>query len=235
MKFQRSEWRRIRAKGRFTVALAASAAFIFLALASEFIARSYIAEQIAAAAERKVHVSPDVSLGSGSALLQMTDKVFDNVEVKAERADLGGDAKVDFVAQLSGLTRTTDGASVNSSKVRAEVTTSSLTESMAKEQSGGAIEADPGSGTLIAHVGPGGLVQIPLKPSLDGKNIKLKPGEPTFNGNPMPSWMAETVTQQAERIIDLTDLPLALQVDRLTVTSDGLQLDLSGGAATFDE
>ncbi|MFF8513318.1 DUF2993 domain-containing protein [Streptomyces sp. NPDC015492] len=232
-----NSWRnmlpRLHSKGRTFVVLGITGALAFLLVLGESAVRGYFSWKIASAAEGRIHVDPEVSLGSTPAILQMAGRKFSDVRLEAEQADIGGKVKVDFVAHLSNLAKNSSGASVESSRVRAEVTEEALAASRSAEGDG-SVEADPETGTLVAHVGPGGQIEVPLTPSLDGDKILLTAGDPTFSGNPVPSGLADMIKEKAEQTVDMSDLPLGLKVDELTVTSGGLRLDLSGGPANLE-
>ncbi|MFE6817205.1 DUF2993 domain-containing protein [Streptomyces sp. NPDC057675] len=230
----RNKFPRLRSKGRTALALTVFGAFAVLLLLGETATRGYATWKIASVAERRIHADAEVSLGSTPAVLQLGSGKFSDVKVEARQADFGKNVKVDFVAHLMNLSRNSSGASVESSKVRAEVTEEAMSASRSAE-GGGNVEADPETGTLVAHVGPGGGIDIPLTPSLAGDKVTLTAGDPTFSGNPVPSGLADMIKSKAELTVDMSDLPLGLKVDALAVTSTGLQLDLSGGPATLEQ
>ncbi|MEV6103955.1 DUF2993 domain-containing protein [Streptomyces sp. NPDC051940] len=201
---------------------------VCLALVAEVAARSVVAGRMADGAERRLKVRPEIRFGTSPVLLHLAEGGFPEVGVSGHDATFGDFSGISFDARLSDVERRDDGVSVRRSSVRADVGADAL-----GADAGAVVEADPGAGVLVAHAGPGGLVRIPLTPALDGTRIELRPGEPTFDGTALPPLLADRVTEQAARTIPLTGLPLDLRPRSLSVTEDGLRLQLTGGPARF--
>ncbi|MGW2836802.1 hypothetical protein ACWCWD_03260 [Streptomyces sp. NPDC001493] len=166
---------------------------------------------------------------------------FDGVTVDAELRDLvvpDGDGR----------------ASVSGSSARAEVPTGALRERVTA--AGGAfaamvgdVEPRPGDGTLRIMLGPGGLGQADIRPELRDGTVRFTLAGAKMLGVDAPKSLTARIESALTGLSpagaggtgggaagpDAAADALGLRPTAVTVTEDGLRVDLKGGPATFDQ
>jgi hypothetical protein len=94
------------------------------------------------------------------------------------------------------------------------------------------VTADPGASEIVVHAGPAGRLTAAFRPSLDGDGIRLERTGVKFGEREIPDGLADQLLQGTPEKLDLSGLPLDLKPEKLTVTDDGLRLDLVGDHTT---
>ncbi|MCZ9342555.1 DUF2993 domain-containing protein, partial [Streptomyces sp. TRM76130] len=153
---------------------------------------------------------------------------------------------VDLEARLDDVVRTGEGLSVRDSRVTAVLPQDALTAALGTVTDGSmggaaAVTTDPAAGELVAVAGPAGRITIGFRPVLekdgqggsDKASIRLERTDVRVGDRVVPPALADQLLQDAAPPeVDLSGLPLGLEPDRVSVTSTGLRLDLTGGRTT---
>ncbi|MEV3860175.1 DUF2993 domain-containing protein [Streptomyces sp. NPDC050095] len=226
--------RRVRREGRFVVRVVICVVLLAAGVA-EFVVRHQVAGRIAGRMEQRLGTGVDVGLGWTPVMFQMARGSFGQVEVEGHDATFRRFAGVDLDAELDSVVRTGKGLKVGSSQVRAEMSDEALAGTVAGAAGGAGaatVTADPGSSQLVVHAGPAGRLTVAFRPSLDHDAIRLERTAVRFGERELPEGLAGQLLQGAPEKVDLSGLPLGLKPQKLTVTDDGLRLDLTGGNAT---
>ncbi len=183
-------------------------------------------------------------------LVQLARGSFPHVEVAGSDATFRDFTGVSFDADLADVVREDGALRVGSSRVRAELSAEAIAASVANRGAGDGdaadggpldggegrpglvVTTDPASGQLVAHAGPGQLVTLAMRPRLDGEALALDRTGVSVGYRPVPDRVADRWLAGLPQSLDLSELPLELRPDTLTVTDDGLRTDLKGERAT---
>lgn len=230
--------RRVSRRGRL-VALGVIGAVLVTGGVAEAVARHSAADRFAARMERRLHTSVGVGFGSTPVVLQLARGSFPRVEVSGQDATFRRFTGVDLEARLDDVVRTGDGLSVRDSRVTAVLPHDALTAALGTMTDGAggaaAVTTDPAAGELVAVAGPAGRILIGFRPVLekDDASIRLERTDVRVGDRVVPPALADQLLRDAApREVDLSGLPLGLEPERLSVTSTGLRLDLTGGRTT---
>ncbi|OIK00189.1 hypothetical protein BIV23_26945 [Streptomyces monashensis] len=199
---------------------------------AELVCRNRIGERFATEAGKRLGRTPSVDLGATPALLQLARGSFPDVELTADGVTVRRMSGLGIDAHLHQVRRGGHTVTVRSTTVDVDVPAASLADG-SLQGLGGEVVPSPETGQLIVRLGRAGALTVPVTPALHGDTIRAVPGRPAFNGAPLPGALSHKVTDMAERSVELTDLPLALEPRRLAVTDDGLRLTLRGSPAPF--
>ncbi|MFF7359994.1 hypothetical protein [Streptomyces sp. NPDC008125] len=195
----------------------------------------------------------------GWGLVALARGELGTLTLHAEDAALDGFDGVTVDAELRDLVVPDGGgrASVSGSSARAEVPAGALRDRVTA--AGGAfaamvgdVEPRPGDGTLRIMLGPGGLGQADIRPELRDGTVRFTLADARMLGVDAPKSLTGRIESAlsalspagaggtagtgggaagAEGAADA----LGLRPVAVTVTEDGLRVDLKGGPATFDQ
>ncbi|KPI03169.1 Protein of unknown function DUF2993 [Actinobacteria bacterium OK074] len=220
-------------RGARFLALGVVAAVLLTGVVTEAVVRHRTAARLADRMETRLHTGVDVGLGPTPVLLQLARGSFPRVQVSGSDATFRKFTGVDLHARLDDVTRSADGLSVRDSRVRAEMPDDALAGTVAAATGGApTVTADPDASQLIVHAGPLGQISIAYRPTLRDDGIHLERTSVHVGERTVPDALADRLLQGTPQEFDLSGLPLDLKPERLTVTADGLRLDLTGGPAT---
>ncbi|MGW2649951.1 LmeA family phospholipid-binding protein [Streptomyces sp. NPDC001393] len=223
---------RAGARRRVTLAVVTTVALTGTVGMAGLFSRDKIGERFATGAGKRLGRTPSVDLGATPAQWQLARGSFPDVGLTADDVTVRRMSKLGIDAHLHQVRRSSHTVTVRSTTVDVDVPAASLVDG-ALQGLGGVVAPGPETGQLIVRIGPAGALTVPVTPTLHGDTIRAVPGRPTFDGAPLPGALAHKVTDRAERSVELTGLPLALEPRRLAVTDDGLRLTLRGGPAVF--
>ncbi|MFH8339370.1 DUF2993 domain-containing protein [Streptomyces sp. AM6-12] len=223
---------RAGARRRVTLAVVAALAPTGTVGVAELVCRGKIGERFAKEAGKRLGRTPSVDLGATPALWQLARGSFPDVELTADGVTTRRISGLGIAAHLRKVRQGSRTVTVRSSTVDVDVPAVSLAGGTLQSL-GGVVALSAKSGQLIVRLGRVGAFTVPIAPALHGDTIRTAPGRPTFNGALPPGALAHKVTDMAERAVELTGLPLALEPRRLAVTDDGLCLTPHGGPAAF--
>lgn len=211
----------------------AVAVVLLVGVVAEIVGRAEVARRFAAGASGPLQVRPDIGLGSAPALLHLAQECFPQVTLTTDAASFRRLGGVAVEARLTNVRPTGGQLAVDHSDVTAEVPSAALAEAIS-HRLGTVVQvaADPASGSLTMRTGPAGMVAVGVRPVLTGSAVRFEPVSAAFGGTPLPERFADQAVEQL-RPVELSDLPLALKPDALSVTETGLRLQLSGDHATL--
>lgn len=233
MTFSGGLLRRFRTRRRASVAVVTICVLAGTVGAAEWVIRDRVHDRFAAAAQKRLGKAPEVDLGGTPVLWQVAQGTFPDVGLTADGVSAQRMTDLHIDARLRQVRRGADAVTVRSSTVRVGIDAESLAGDGLKRMNG-VVVPDPDTGRLLVHLGRAGAITVPLTPTLRGEAIDVTAHQPTLHGEPLPEPLSRRIADQARRTVQLTDLPLELKAQRLTVTDDGLSLVLHGGPATLD-
>jgi hypothetical protein len=218
------------------VALAAIGAVLVTGGVAEAVARHYAADRFADRMEKRLHTGLDVGFGSTPVTLQLARGTFPRVEVSGEGATFRRFSGVDLHAELADVVRTGEGLSVRDSRVSAELAGEALANAVST-MTGGAlgqatVTPDPDAQELVVHAGPAGRIAIGFRPVLEDDGVRFERTTVRIGERVVPDSLAGQLLGDTPQELDLSELPLELAPERVTVTPDGLRLELTGGRTT---
>jgi hypothetical protein len=197
--------------------------------AGEYAAGRMIRDRIAAAAPG---LGADLTVGaSGSALWDVAAQRIPRLDVSSDDATLGQLGSVDVQAHLDDVRF--DGTAPTVAGSSAEVTVpdqavADAVQAAAPNMTVDGVSAQPGSGTLVVALGLGGAAQLTLRPAVRDGRVVVTAVSATVLGEALPADRLAALTGGLDRGAGHA-YPLGLHATSVTVTTDGLRIQLRGG------
>lgn len=213
-------------------------ALTLLVVVAEVVVGNVIHDRIAHAIEARTDSQVSVDLGSRPALIDLA--AGDIPQLKLSAGDVCGLEGVSVAAALDGVGigspvgYEASAVTVAASTGAIEALLSRSPQAAKLERLGAEVVAEPSAEELLLRAGPGGLLEVPLRPVLSGDTLSLEPGTPTVMGRPLPAAATGRLGKIAPKPRSLDHLPLGLHPDDVRVTAEGVEFDLRGGAGTID-
>ncbi|MFD6425873.1 hypothetical protein [Streptomyces sp. NPDC060198] len=191
----------------------------------------------------------------GWGLVALTRGELGTLTLHADDATLDGFDGVTVDAELRDLTAPHGGgrASVSGSSARAEIPADALRGRVAAAGGAfgamvGGVEPRPADGTLRITLGGGGLGRADVRPVLRDGTVRFTLTGATMFGVAAPKSVTDTIDSALAGLTaggagggtgatasDRAAVALGLRPSAVTVTEDGLRVDLKGGPAEFDQ
>ncbi|WP_328720357.1 hypothetical protein OHT52_13255 [Streptomyces sp. NBC_00247] len=190
----------------------------------------------------------------GWGLVALTRGELGTLTLHADDATLDGFDGVTVDAELTDLTAPEGGgrASVSGSSARAEIPAEALRGRVAAAGGAfgamvGGVEPRPADGTLRISLGGGGLGRADIRPELRDGTVRFTLTGASMFGVAAPKSVTDTIESALTALTadgtgggtgatasDRAADALGLRPTAVTVTQDGLRVDLRGGPAEFD-
>ena len=226
-------------KRRPSIALISVGTLLTLTLGAEVTAHTLIDHKIGTIAGRAFEAShPNVSIGSTPVLVDLASGQISKVSVDSSSATICQLSGVDVSATLHDVGISSDdgqGRSVGHTHATLILGSTALQSAVATKNSKLAaaltISTDPANDLVHVKIGPGGLVDVAERPSLDGQTMKISLESVTVAGRPVPTSLATQLTGGSspnER--SFTELPMGLKATGVAVTDAGIAVTFDGGA-----
>ncbi|GAA2749634.1 LmeA family phospholipid-binding protein [Kitasatospora cinereorecta] len=218
-----------RAMPRRRLLLGLAALTLLLPAGAELTARHLVADRIARAVADRFGATPDVSLGGRPALLDLLDHRLPGVDLTTADARLGRIPHAVLRLHLDGV-RLGPAPSLTGSRAEVDVPTASIAAVVADAAPALTLDearTDPAAGTLVLDLGPGGMVELTLRPSIADSRVTFSVVSLYALGRPAPPEQTAALTSRLAT--PAPAYPLALTPTSLTVTTTGLHLTLTGG------
>ncbi|MEY9876378.1 hypothetical protein ABH931_005888 [Streptacidiphilus sp. MAP12-33] len=220
-----------RPRRRRIVALAVvlAATAVTAAGAGEYAADRLIHDRIASAAPG---LGTDLAVAeSGSALWDVARQQIPRLDLTSDDATVGRLGPVSVRAslddvRLGGTTPTVGGTTAEVSVPDQAV--ADAVQAAAPSVTVDAVTAQPAAGTLVVALGPGGVAQLTLRPTLTDGRVAVTTVSATVLGRPLPADRLAALTSGLARQTAHA-YPLGLRATSVTVTADGLRVRLAGG------
>jgi hypothetical protein len=195
----------------------------------EYAAGRLIRDRIAAAAPG---LGADLTVTEGgSALWDVVRQHIPRLDLSSDDATLGRLGPVDVQVRLDDVRF--DGSATTVAGAQAGVTVplqavADTVQTSAPSVMVGGVTADPGDGTLVVSLGPGGALQLTLRPSVVDGQVLVTAVSANVLGQALAS----------ERLAKLTSglnqrarhaYPLGLRATSVRVDADGLHIELAAG------
>jgi hypothetical protein len=217
--------RRPTRRGRLI--LAGALAACLLAATAELVTRHVLEDKIAAAVGRELSGPVSASIGLTPALIDAAAGQIPGVTISAPSTTLCGLHDVTATATLADVSRSHGTVATHGASVSVVLTPATLAGQLRNKYPNVAVTTDPAAQTLLISLGRGGLVQIQERARLDGHTLRLAPAAISVLGRTLPPTARITSKLTVSR--SLTGLPLSLTPRAVSVSADGLRLDLAAG------
>lgn len=212
------------------------AGLVAVGIGSEFYLRNRVSNCLAQSVEQSVGSDVDVTISSRPMLLQWMDGKTPYVEVTSAEPRFGGAEGMDLQLRLNDVQSSTDsaaGTTISGSTATVNWSAEGIAQTLRSQGIGmivSGVTANPDDQTLEIAI-LGSLAGITAKPMVVGDTIKIEVTEATLFGMGIP-------TELPQQIVDiltkgLTQYPLELKPEALTVTDTGIEVNLVGGPTSL--
>jgi hypothetical protein len=216
---------------RRAVAVATVLAVMALTAAGtgEYAAGRLIRDRIAAAAPG---LGADLSVTeAGSALWDVVRQQIPRLDLTSDDATLGRLGPVDVQVRLDDVRFGGSAPTVGDASAAVTVPLQSVADSVQAAVPSATVDgvtADPAAGTLRVMLGPGGVVQLTLRPSLTDGRVGVTAVSADIFGEAMSADRLATLTSGLDRRAQHA-YPLGLRATSVQVDADGLRVELTAG------
>ncbi|WP_158719019.1 LmeA family phospholipid-binding protein [Streptomyces globisporus] len=205
--------------------------------AGELAARGVIHDRVAKAAP-DLGSNMTVSMGGAWALRDLVvDQHIPQLDISSDSARFGPLSRVTVQAQLNDVHLNSGKATVDNTHVRVTVPTQSIASAIqatAPSVPVSSVTTDPGSGTITAAIGSGGIGLLTLHPVLkDGKASLAVDGLTVFGRSVPTSRLGMKDGDLGTASGVKQTYPLGLKASVADVQPDGLHVTLTGGPSTL--
>ncbi|NEE03739.1 LmeA family phospholipid-binding protein [Phytoactinopolyspora halotolerans] len=226
----RSRRRRSRAWVWLVVLLVLAA----LAVGAELLARAVVKDRIAAFVADEWGGTAEVSLGTSPVIPRLINRELATVEIDAQglsyRSMTGASAHAELTDArwLGG-----NDISAASAVMDVDVPSEGLEQAIVDALPGQLVDVEviplPETEQLEVRAQPEGAATLVVTPGLDGDSVIAEIDEVDV-GEQLPGLDVEIDQAGTYRISDLSGLPLGLRAQQLTVTGDGVSLNLDSSS-----
>lgn len=229
----------MKRRRRVLVSVSALIVLVVVALLSQPILNGRIKGRIEVAAQRALHVTPNVRLDGGVAALELFDRKITKFVVSTDSYSTTKIAKIGLVATFSNVSlphgsvcaiagRVDVSASIGTSEVARQI------ESKFRGQSGltvARVTMDP-SGINVA-AGPGGVATIVFKPTTRGQELILTVKTILLFGQPLSPSRVASLTGNIHPVVSVNQVPSYLHLTSVNTSATALTLNFEGRNAVL--
>ena len=233
----------VSAERRFRLHKRTVAALIVLLLIlgalAEMGTRAVMSHKLATTASHRFATSVEVGVGSTPALLDLATGSVPQVTLRSDNATICSLSGVSLDASLHdvALRGSGSGHHVDSSTATITLGDAAITDLIAAKSStlaqNASVSFSPADDTAQLKVGPGGLVQISMRPKLADDKVTMSAVSASVAGRSVPTSRLSSLMGGTSSGTSLSDLPMGLHATGLKITDAGIQLNLEGGATTL--
>lgn len=202
------------------------------AMSAEIIVRHAIDGRIADAARRHVSGPVTVGIGTTPALLDAAIGSIPRVTISSHSDTICRLHGVAVTAVLTGLHRTSGGASLSGASAAVTLTAQTF-RGVLGGRGTAAVTPDPTAGGLSISAGPGGLLRVLEKVRLQDDTLTFSPANVSVLGKPASSSLHDTISRKLTIHRKMAGLPLGLAARSVAITSSGVRIRLAGGPANL--
>ncbi len=206
------------------------ASLLVVLLAANYAMGDVIRSKIASVAQHRLHTYVNASIGGAPALEDAITKHIPSVRIDAPDASICSLSGVNISANLNDLSKQHSQISVSSSDAQVTIDASALTSAIARKLPSATVRPDPADDTIDLNAGPGGVVGIDIRPTLQNQTLSFKVAGLTILGRAAPSSITSRLQQRVHFTRTLKKAPLNLTPKSVSVTENGINVALSGGA-----
>jgi hypothetical protein len=218
-----------RRRRAVAVATVLAVTMLTAAGAGEYAAGRLIRDRIAAAAPG---LGADLSVAEGgSALWDVVRQQIPRLDLTSDDATLGRLGPVDVQVRLDDVRFGGTAPTVGGASAAVTVPLQSVADSIQAAVPSATVDrvtADPGTGTLGVLLGPGGVFQLTLRPSLTDGQVQVTAVSADVLGQPVSADRLAALTSGLDRRVQHS-YPLGLRATSVRVGADGLRVELAAG------
>jgi hypothetical protein len=195
----------------------------------EYAAGRLIRDRIATAAPG---LGADLSVAEGgSALWDVVRQQIPRLDLTSDDATLGRLGPVDLQVRLDDVRFGGAAPSLGGARAAVTVPLQSVADSIQAAVPSATVDgvsADPGTGTLEVLLGPGGLFQLTLRPSLTDGQVRVAAVSADVLGQAVSADRLAALTGGLNRRVQRS-YPLGLRATSVRVGADALRVELTAG------
>ncbi|MFD4368634.1 DUF2993 domain-containing protein [Rhodococcus sp. NPDC058521] len=213
------------------------AALVLALIAGELFVRHQVKSCMANQFESQLGSQVDVGLSWKPVLLQSIDKEVPYVTIDSDDSAFGPAQQMEVHARVNDIrieeTPESNGT-IGSSEADIHWTTQGILATLQEQTFGSLIsdvKADSGAGTLTFAVGPAGLADMTVKPTVENGTVKVETVGAAILGFGLPTDLVDGIVQTLTD--SLQNYPLGMVPESLTVSDDAIDIALRGGAYTM--
>jgi hypothetical protein len=206
---------------------------MLVATAAEAVTRHAIDNRITATARKKLTGPISAGIGLTPALLDAATGQIPAITITAPSTSLCNLHEADLTATFTDVHRNQGTVTTQGSHVSLVLTPASLTGKLTSRYKHATVTTYPATGSLMISLGISQAIRVDEKASLNANTITLRPAAIALFGRSLP-----LTPQTADKLTihrTLSRLPLGLTPTSLSVTGNGLQINLTSGPATLSQ
>jgi len=221
-------------------AVGIAAALLLALFVANLALGSFLRDRIGDSIGKRLDGPVEVEIGSRPALLQLADGQLGEVEVRAPDASTCRYSSLDVEARLRDVSLGSP-ASFSSAAVTIGIGPEAMEELVARRGNGRAagllsgVAPNPAAGTVELAAGPGGLIHVALRPTLEGETIGMEVVGATALGQSLPPALLARLRDRLDFSRTLSQLPLGLEPSSVRVGEEGIVVELEAGAGRLAE
>ncbi|NLU85147.1 DUF2993 domain-containing protein [Rhodococcus sp. HNM0569] len=224
---------RRRSRTALIVVLVVVAALVVALVAGELFVRNRVKACLADQFESQLGSQVDIGLSPKPVLWQTIDKQIPYVTLESDDTDFGPAIGMNVHGRADDIDlEPGDGSAgtIGSSHADVEWSTDGILTTIQQESFGALVSevrADQGAGTLTFSVGPAGLADLTVRPTVDGDRVKVETVGAAILGLGLPTDLVDGIVQTLTD--SLQTYPLGMIPESLEVTDSAVHLTLQGG------
>lgn len=211
-------------------------ALLAVLIGGELYVRHNVKQCMADQFESQIGSQVDVGLSAKPVLLQAIDKKVPHITVTSDDTTFGPATDMHVSARVNDVdltTSATSGGTVGSSTADIDWSTDGIAATIAAQPFGTlvtGVTSDPSAGTLTFAL-LGNLAELTVQPTVSDGVVHVNTVGAELLGLGLPTDLVSGVVDILTS--SLQTFPLGMTAQSLTVTDNGLQLSLAGGAYTM--
>lgn len=213
------------------------AALVAALIAGELYVRHQVKSCMAQQFESQLGSQVDVGLAWKPVLLQSLDNEVPYITIDSDDSSFGPAQQMEVHARVENISienTPESSGTIGSSQADIHWTTQGILATLQEQAFGGLItdvRADEAAGTLTFSVGPAGIAELTVEPTVANGTVRVETVGAEILGFGLPTDLVDGVVQTLTD--SLQTYPLGMEPTSLTVTDEAIDISLEGGAYTM--
>lgn len=205
-------------------------ALVLAGFGANLFAEHLIEAKVAHAAQLRLHGATNVDLSGPPALIDLFTGQVPNLQIDSTDASLCRFRGLSVSASLTNVSDNNSELSIGATQATVTIGKAALSGALGSRLRSATITTDPAHDLIDVGAGPGGIVELLIRPVLSASTLSVRLVGVNLLGQPASKLLVDKLRRKIHFSRTLAHLPMDLSPTDVSVTSDGITISLSGGS-----